>query len=361
MSGFAMMFFQHPSLLELQRKMKQRRSRCNLETIFGVHDVPSDTQMRAMLDGVPVELIRPLLPALVEKMRCAGGAKEFTSPVSSGEDRGTYDTLMLDGTDYFHATRLQCSGCLQRQDSAGAGHFRHTVVSATLVKAGSHRVLPLDVEEVRNEEGQNKQDGASKAAQRFIPRVRHAHPQLPVVIGGDDLYCHAPCILQLRDHRMHHVLVCKPGSHPEVYREVTAQEALGALETGQWDEGPACRRQFYSYRVARGVALTTSGRVRGTVLEVWAHNRAGALRYHNAWCTDLDVQAAHVAQIVGIGRSRWKIEQEQCNVQKTQGYELTHTYGHGKQTLSMVFYLRNLLAFIAHVILDRGDRLYQRC
>ena len=53
MSGFAMMFFQHASLLEFQRKMKQRRGRCNLETIFGVHEVPSDTEMREILDGVP--------------------------------------------------------------------------------------------------------------------------------------------------------------------------------------------------------------------------------------------------------------------------------------------------------------------
>lgn len=65
--------------------------------------------------------------------------------------------------------------------------------------------------------------------------------------------------------------------------------------------------------------------------------------------------------MVGIGRSRWKIENEQFNVQKNQGYELTHNYGHGKQTLSMVFYLLNLLAFIAHMILERGDHLYQRC
>jgi hypothetical protein len=27
----------------------------------------------------------------------------------------------------------------------------------------------------------------------------------------------------------------------------------------------------------------------------------------------------------------------------------------------MVFYLLNLLAFMAHMILERGDRLYQRC
>ena len=89
MSGFAMMFFQHPSLLAFQRQMKRRRNRCNLETIFGVHNVPSDTQMRDILDGVPVELLRPLLPALFEKIRRCGWTREFTTTVSSGADRGT--------------------------------------------------------------------------------------------------------------------------------------------------------------------------------------------------------------------------------------------------------------------------------
>lgn len=63
--------------------------------------------------------------------------------------------------------------------------------------------------------------------------------------------------------------------------------------------------------MARRVPLTASGRVRGTFVEVGVHKRAGQLLYHNAWFTDLDVQAANVAQIVGMGRSRWKIENEQ--------------------------------------------------
>ena len=56
-----------------------------------------------------------------------------------------------------------------------------------------------------------------------------------------------------------------------------------------------------------------------------------------------------------------QIENEQFNVHKNHGYELTHNYGHGQQTLSMVFYLLNLLAYVAHVIIALGDRLYQRC
>ena len=73
------------------------------------------------------------------------------------------------------------------------------------------------------------------------------------------------------------------------------------------------------------------------------------------------MDAANVAVVVQIGRTRWKIENEQFNVHKNHGYELTHNYGHGQQNLSMVFYLLNLLAYVAHVVLALGDRLYQRC
>ena len=75
----------------------------------------------------------------------------------------------------------------------------------------------------------------------------------------------------------------------------------------------------------------------------------------------MDVTAENVAGVVTIGRTRWQIENEQFNVQKNHGYELTHNYGHGRQTLSMVFYLLSLLAYVAHVIVELGDRLSQRC
>jgi hypothetical protein len=361
MSGFAMLFFQHASLLEFQRKMKQRRGRCNLETLFGVHEVPSDTQMREILDGVPPAYLRPLLPTLFAKVRRAGWATEFKSTVPSGYHQGDYYTAMLDGSDYFHSTTVHCPACLQRTDPSGQVHFRHTVVSATLVKAGSHRVLPLDVEEVRNSDGQDKQDCEINAAKRLILRLRQEHPQLPLIVGGDDLYCHEPFIAQLRDLRLHYVLVCQPTSHGELYEWVEEIERLEACDKGQWHDGPACRRRFFTFRIVRSVPLTAARRIWGTVVEVWEHDRRSKQLYHNAWFTDLEVTPDNVAAVVRMGRSRWKIENEQFNVHKNHGYELEHNYGHGTQTLSMVFYLLNLLAFVAHVILERGDRLYQRC
>jgi hypothetical protein len=107
--------------------------------------------------------------------------------------------------------------------------------------------------------------------------------------------------------------------------------------------------------------LALESTVRVTSVEVGEHNAGGKLLSHNSWVTDLDVDAVNVAVGVQIGRPRWKIENEQFNVHKNHGYELTHNYGHGQQTLSMVFYLLNLLAYVAHGVLALGDRLYQRC
>jgi len=234
---------------------------------------------------------------------------------------GDYDTLALDASDYFHSTTVECPSCLQRHDAEGPVHFRHTVVSATLVKAGSHRVLPLDVEEVRNPDGQAKQDCELNAAKRLIDRVRQDHPRLPLVVLGDDLYGHEPFVLQLRAERLHDVLVCKPTSHPELYKWVEEIEALRGCAYGRWHEGPACRRRFFTYRVARSVPLSASQRVWGTFVEVWEHNRAGEQVYHNAWFTDLEVDEDNVSTVIWMGRSRWKIENEQFNVHKNHGYE----------------------------------------
>jgi len=121
------------------------------------------------------------------------------------------------------------------------------------------------------------------------------------------------------------------------------------------------RRRTYTYRIVRQVPLSTESPVRVTYVEVWEHTASGDLLYHNSWITDLDIDAENVVVVVTIGRTRWKIENEQFNVQKHQGYELTHNYGHGQYTLSMVFYLLTLLAYVARVIVELGDRPYQRC
>ena len=77
-------------------------------------------------------------------------------------------------------------------------------------------------------------------------------------------------------------------------------------------------------------------------------NANGKRTYFNSFATDLDVTAATVADIAACGRPRWKIENETFNVLKTNGYNLEHNFGHGRETLASVLVTLNLLAFGFH-------------
>jgi hypothetical protein len=327
-----------------------------------VHEIPSDTQLREILDGVKPETLRDIFPQLWEKVRRAGWGGRFTTTLPSGQHQGTYYTVALDGSEYFGSTKVQCPHCLRQIDPQGRVHYSHKIVGATVVRAGSHQVLPLDVEEVRNATAESApQDCELTAGKRLITRLRREHPQMALIMIGDDLYSHVPFVEQLQPSRQHFVLVAKPSSHPTLVAAIAAAEGTEQSQTGQWIEGSGARQRTYTYQRVRQIPLSLESLVRVTYLEVWEHGAKGELLYHNSWITDLAVDAANVAVVVQIGRTRWKIENEQFNVHKNHGYDLTHNYGHGQQTLSMVFYLLNLLAYVTHVVLTLGDRLYQRC
>jgi hypothetical protein len=263
LSGFAMMFFQHPSLLQFQRAMAKRRQRCNLQTIFGVQEIPSDTQMRNILDGVKVESLRGLLPQLWEKVRRAGWGGRFTTTVPSGQPQGTYYTVALDGSEYFRSTQVQCPHCLRQPDSKGRVYYSRFIVGATVVRAGSHQVLPLDVEEVRNATAESTpQDCELTAAKRLLARVRREHPQMAQLVIGDDLYSHVPFVEQVQQQRQHYVLVAKPSSHPTLGAAVATAEGTAQSQTGQWTAGSGPRQRTYTYLLVRQVPLALESAVR---------------------------------------------------------------------------------------------------
>jgi len=142
MSGFAVMVFQHASLLQFQRAREKKRQRRNLQTICGVHAIPSDTQRREILDEVKPDALRGVLPPLWEKGRRAGWGGRFTTTLPSGEYQGTYYTVALEGREYFRSTKIQCPHCLCQTDPHGRVHYSHKIVGATGVRAGSHQVVP---------------------------------------------------------------------------------------------------------------------------------------------------------------------------------------------------------------------------
>ena len=87
-------------------------------------------------------------------------------------------------------------------------------------------------------------------------------------------------------------------------------------------------------------------------LMIEIRNAAGELTYRNSFITDLPTDRDTVVELAACGRARWKIENESFNTLKTKGYNLEHNFGHGKQHLSAVLAILNLLAFVFHTVAD---------
>ena len=76
--------------------------------------------------------------------------------------------------------------------------------------------------------------------------------------------------------------------------------------------------------------------------------------------TQAPLTAKTVAPLVQAGRTRWKVENENNNTLKTQGYHLEHNFGHGTQHLAALLATFNLLAFLFHTLLDLLDAQYHQ-
>ena len=55
LSAFSVFFTQSPSFLEFQRTMERHNGNNNARTIFDVHKIPCDNQIRSLLDPVTPE------------------------------------------------------------------------------------------------------------------------------------------------------------------------------------------------------------------------------------------------------------------------------------------------------------------
>ena len=196
---------------------------------------------------------------------------------------------------------------------------------------GHRQVLPLPPEFITPQDGAEKQDCERNAAKRWLARHGPGLKPLRPVFLGDDLFACQPIAAAIQQAGGVFILTCKPSSHqtiagylygakPEEHQTTTVILGKGRVTT--------------LYRWLSGVPVrATDDAVEVTWLSIEIRNAKGKKTYSNSFITDLAVTAATIAEIAACGRSRWKIENETFNVLKTNGYNLEHNFGHGRETL----------------------------
>lgn len=349
LSAFSVFFTQTPSFLAYQRKMADSKGKSNAQSLFGVHQIPSDNQIRNMLDGVEPEQVFPVFEEILQVLDKQGQLDGF---------RSISDTLLvaMDGTEYFSSTQICCPQCSTRTLRSGETQYFHSLVTPVIVCPGQSRVIPLVPEFVRPQDGHDKQDCENAAAKRWLTQHGERFSRLKVTVLGDDLYCHQPLCQHLVDHQLNFILVCRPDSHPTLYDHLEGID-LPTLIVNRWT-GKV--EETWTYRYLNDVPLrNVEDALWVNWCELTVSRPDGRVTYHNAFVTRYLITDDTVAEIVQSGRTRWKVENENNNTLKTKGYNLEHNFGHGQQHLASVLATLNLLSFLFHTVLDLLDQKYR--
>jgi hypothetical protein len=353
LGAFSVFFTQSPSFLAHQTTMTEAKGKSNAQTLFGIQAIPTDNHIRNLLDIVPPQQIFPMFNKVFNALNELGHLQGF---------RGVHEQLLiaLDGTQYHCSNNIYCKNCTVTEHNNGQTRYSHSVVTPVIVAPDCKRVIPLEPEFITPQDGHKKQDCETAAAKRWLTQYAERYRELNVTLLGDDLYSRQPLCEQVIAAGLNFIFVCKPQSHITLYDWLDGLEKSQVVQTLKIVRRKGKRREIDNYRFISQLPLReTDDALKVNWCELTSTDQDGKVIYKNAFISNHSINGNNVVDIVRAGRARWKVENENNNTLKTQGYHLTHNFGHGQQHLSTLLVSFNLLAFLFHTILDMMDSKYQ--
>jgi hypothetical protein len=346
MAGLALFCLKDPSLLAFCRRCVDH----NLRSVFGLAAIPSDTQVREILDEVDPDWLRPLFKGVFRQLQRGKVLEDYVFL------QGCY-LVCLDGVEYFRSNSVHCDHCLSCQHRNGEVSYYHQLLGAVIVHPDFPEVIPLAPEPIQRQDGHKKNDCERNAARRWLKHFRRDHPRLPVIVVEDALSSNAPHIKDLHAARCHFILGVKPGDHEHLFEQVYRRMEKDDVEVaGDTDPATGTRR---SYLFVTDVGLNGSNEeVRVNFLKCVETDAEGGSREWT-WVTDLLLSKEEFGQGARGGRARWRIENETFNTLKNQGYHFEHNYGHGYKNLAVVLALLMMLAFAIDQVQQRCNNLFR--
>lgn len=349
MSALAMFQLKDPSLLAFDKRRRGEPE--NLHTIWGIADIPCDSQMREILDPLAISSLRaPFRSAFRQLQR----GKDFEKMTFID---GHY-LLSGDGSGFYSSEKVSSEYCMGKKNKNGNTLYYQQMYAAAFVHPDHKEVIPVFPEMITRKDGAKKNDSERNAAGRFFEEFRREHPHLKVIVVEDGLSSNGPHIRDLTRLDLRFILGAKPGDHQFLFDRMDEAVELGQATEFQYTD-PDEPEKIHYFRFINQVPLNQSNQdLLVNFLEYWQVDKHGKTTKFS-WVTDLAITRENVVEIMRAGRARWKIENETFNTLKNQGYNLGHNYGLGKKNLSAVFAILMMLAFLIDQIQQMSCWLFQ--
>lgn len=251
-----------------------------------------------------------------------------------------YWCIAIDATGLFSFPERHCEHCLKKEyTNKETGKvekevYYHNVLEAKLV-AGD-MVFSIATEFIENEdENVSKQDCEIKAFKRLAKKLKKKYPRLPICILGDSLYACEPVFEICDSNKWKYLIRFKEGRIKSIASEFNTIKDIErkAGEKCTWTNGIAYNKR--------------------TVNLIEAEIEVDQEKKVYTFITDVKITKRNADVILSFGRSRWKIENEGFNDQKTKKYHIEHANSLDYNAMKN-HYLITQLADILRQLYEKG-------
>ena len=320
------------SMHELTEEFNTEEAITNIAQICGLelNEIPHCDTINDIFENVKVEEIEEIIKYMINRMIRNKMFQNFRI-------RDKYYHIVVDGTGLATSRKKYNKNCLvkNKHDKNGNEYQEYStyVLEAKLVVGDM--VFSMGSEFVENEdENVEKQDCEIKAFKRLAEKIKAKYPRLKILIGADALYASKSVMEICKNNGWKYIIRFKEGSIPTLYKEFN-EIVLKDNES---------KKENYEY-------VTKLDYQEEKVNIIKNIDKDTKIEY--MYMTDLPISDKNIESTIGVGRKRWKIENEGFNIQKNGTFDIGHLYSKNSIAIK-VHYLMIQIAHIIRQLLEKG-------
>ena len=320
------------SMQGLTRELNTKETIKNIAQICGLklEEIPHCDTINDVFENIKIEELEEIRKYMINKMI-------RNKMLDRYKIRDKYYHIIVDGTGLATSRKKYNKNCLvkNKADKNGKEYKEYStyVLEAKLVVG--EMVFSIGSEFVENEDEKvTKQDCEINAFKRLAKKIKEEYPRLKIIIGADALYASKPIIDICKANGWKYIIRFKEGKIPTLYNE---------FKTVVERENES-NKDNYEYV---------------TKLD-YQEEKVNIIKYTDkkensefVYMTDLPISDKNIEATIGVGRKRWKIENEGFNIQKNGTFDIGHLYSKNQIAIK-AHYLMIQIAHILRQLLERG-------
>ena len=320
------------SMQGLTREMNTKETIENIAKIcdLELEEIPHCDTINDVFENIKIEELEEIRKYMINKMI-------RNKMLDRYKIRDKYYHIIVDGTGLATSRKKYNKNCLvkNKADKNGKEYQEYStyVLEAKLVVG--EMVFSIGSEFVENEDEKvTKQDCEINAFKRLAKKIKEEYPRLKIIIGADALYASKPIIDICKANGWKYIIRFKEGKIPTLYNE---------FKTVVERENES-NKDNYEYV---------------TKLD-YQEEKVNIIKYTDkkensefVYMTDLPISDKNIEATIGVGRKRWKIENEGFNIQKNRTFDIGHLYSKNQIAIK-AHYLMIQIAHILRQLLERG-------